>query len=65
MALSKMKLVNIIGLLENLDDVVSTLGKSGVFQPDDAAEFYTHSDGFIPISTNNKYILILEKIKNL
>ena len=37
MSLSKMKLVNIVGAMKDLDGVVAALGATGVFQPDEAS----------------------------
>ena len=65
MALAKMKLLNIIGPMDLLDDVTNLLGTSGVFQPDDAAEFYSEKDDLIPIVFNNIYTEPLETLKAL
>lgn len=63
MALTKMKLVNVIGLMEVLDDVVAVLGKSGVFQPDEAAEFFSDNSELIPISSPNEYSALLDRLQ--
>ena len=65
MALSKMKLVNIIGLMGALDDTVAALGKTGVFQPDETAEFFSDNHNLIPINSTNEYSPLLDKLKEL
>lgn len=65
MALSKMKLVNIIGLMGALDEVVAALGKTGVFQPDETAEFFSDNDSLIPINSTNEYTPLLDRLKTL
>ncbi len=63
MALSKMKLVSVIGMVNHLDEVVTTLGKSGVFHPDDAIEFFSETEKFVPISTKNEVSAVLSTLK--
>lgn len=65
MALAKMKLVNVIGGLSFLDDTVTVLGKTGVFQPDETAEFFSDNESLIPISSVNDYQPLLDKLKEL
>ncbi len=65
MALTKMKLVNIIGMMSYLDDTVSVLGRTGVFQPDETAEFFSDNESMIPISSSNEYSPMLDKLKEL
>ena len=65
MALAKMKLVNIIGMIEQLDEVVDALGRTGVFQPDETAEFFSDNDSLIPISASNEYAPLLDKLREL
>lgn len=65
MALAKMKLVNIIGALSALDETVSALGHTGVFQPDDAAEYFSDNESMIPISSSNEYEPLLERLRDL
>ena len=63
MALSKMKFVSIIGMLKHFEKVVSVLGYSGVFHPDDAAEFFSETEKFLPLNTKNDTAAILAKLK--
>lgn len=65
MALSKMKLVNIIGDIEHLDEVVTALGQTGVFQPDETADFFSDNEGLIPVNSTNEYAPLLDKLKKL
>ena len=65
MALAKMKLVNVIGLMERLDDVVDALGRTGVFQPDETAEFFSDNENLIPINGTNEFAPLLDRLKEL
>ncbi len=65
MALSKMKLVSIIGMVDHLDEVVTLLGHCGVFHPDDATEFFSETDKFLPVSSKNESSTILNKLKGI
>ena len=65
MPLAKMKLLNAVGDLNDIDGVVSVLGSSGVFQPDDAGEFFSDSESLIPISASDEYSPLLDKLKEL
>lgn len=65
MALEKMKLMNIIGPMSVVDDVVFLLGSSGVFQPDDTQEFFSDKDDLIPIVSNNPYQDPLNRISSI
>ncbi len=65
MALSKMKLLTIIGMTAYLDKVVEVLGESGVFHPDDATEFFSETERFLPVASKNETSAILSKLKNI
>ncbi len=65
MALSKMKLISIIGMVDHLDEVVTMLGHCGVFHPDDATEFFSETDKFLPVSSKNESSTILNKLKSI
>jgi len=65
MSLSKMKLVNIIGNLTDVDDVVSALGATGVFQPDEAAEFFSDSESLIPLIASNDFSPIMDTLSDI
>ena len=63
MALSKMKLITVIGMNDYIDEVVSTLGHCGFFHPDDATEFFSETDKFILFSSKNESSGTLSKLK--
>ncbi len=65
MSLTKMKLVNVIGTMSALDEVVDALGRTGVFQPDDASEFFSDNESMIPINASNDYAPLLDRLKEL
>lgn len=65
MAVAKMKSISIIGLMKDLDKAVDICGKSGVFQPDDAANFYSDTESFIPIDEKNPYTQILADMTDI
>lgn len=63
MAVSRMKMISIIGLNENLDEVVETCGRSHIFHPDDALKFYPNSKNFTRVSDKNMYAQALQALK--
>lgn len=65
MALAKMKLVNVIGMLRELDNVASVLGRTGVFQPDETADFFSDKEKLLPVNTANDYAPLLDKLRVL
>lgn len=65
MPISKMKLVNIVGDLNDVDEAVTALGESGVFQPDEAGEFFSDSEKLIPLSSSDAYSPLLEKLRGI
>ena len=65
MAISKMKLLSIIGMVDHLDEVVATLGLSGVFHPDDATEFFSESERFVPATTKNEASAFVRAINRI
>ena len=65
MALERMKLVNVIGLMSYLDDVAAALGQTGVFQPDETAEFYSNNENMIPVNASNEFEPLLESLREL
>ena len=65
LALSKMKLLTLIGMTDHLDEAIAVLGESGVFHPDDAAEFFSEIDRFIPVASKNETASTLSKLKNI
>ena len=65
MSLAKMKLVNMIGLMDDLDETVSALGQTGVFQPDETAEFFSNNESLLPISAGNDLGPVLDKLREM
>ena len=57
-----MQAVNIIGLTNHIDEVITVLGESGVFHPDEVSNFYTELQDFTHVPTNNTYA---EQLTNL
>lgn len=64
MSVSKVKVVSIIGMLDNLDKVIKVCGESKFFQPDDAMCFYATTDKFAPISEKNPYTMMLQILRD-
>lgn len=60
-----MKVLSIIGMTRHLDKVVTVLGKSGVFHPDDALEFFSETEKFVPVAAKNESSGTLTKLKNI
>ena len=58
-----MKLVSIIGHMQNLDAVVRVCGSCGVFQPDDALTFFSDTSGFAAIKEDNPYADPLSRLE--
>lgn len=59
-----MKLINIIGMMSEIDDVINVCGKSGVFQPDDVFSFYSNTENFFPIGNENIYTAPLKLLSD-
>lgn len=58
-----MQAVNIIGFVNDVDDVITTLGESAVFHPDDVSVFYGDTQGFTHLQTKNIYSEHLTNLK--
>lgn len=67
MAISSMKLVNIIGTLNKTDAVTNVLVESGVFQIDDAIDYVSNKAELSPYisNSNRSYSGLIERIKKL
>ena len=63
MAVSSMQAVNIIGLMDYIDEVITVLGESGVFHPDDVSSFYGNTKDFTHLQTKNSYAEPLTNLK--
>ncbi len=65
MAVSAMSAVSILGSMKDLDKVVNTCGKSGVFQPDNINSFYSDTENFSSVADENPYISPLRTLTNV
>ena len=63
MAVSSMQAVSIIGLMEYIDEVITVLGESGVFHPDEVGNFYKNLQEFTHLQTKNSYAEPLTDLK--
>lgn len=59
-----MQAVNIIGLMDHIDEVITALGESGVFHPDEVSNFYTDIQDFTHLKTKNIYAEPLTNLKS-
>lgn len=64
MAVLSIRAVNIIGLTKYIDEVITVLGESGVFHPDEVSTFYTELQEFTHVPTNNTYAEHLTNLKS-
>lgn len=55
MAVLKVKVVSIIGRMNDLDQVTAMCGKSCVFHPDNALSFYSDTSDFSPLNEENSF----------
>lgn len=58
-----MQAVSIIGLTRDIDNVISVLGESGVFHPDDVSSFYSNTKDFTHLQSKNIYAEPLNTLK--
>lgn len=63
MAVSSVKIISIIGMLSELDNVIKTCGKSKMFHPDNALKFYDNTEKFEALSEQNPYESYLKSLK--
>jgi len=63
MAVTKMKLVRIMGKLDMLDSAIESCCDSNQFHLDYAMSFFPAAQGFVPINEENPYTAYLEKLK--
>lgn len=64
MSVRKVKAINIIGMLSELDQVIKFCGDSEVFHPDDAMSFYSNTQDFTPLSDKNPYAAPLQSLRS-
>ena len=59
-----MHAVNVIGLMDYIDEVVTVLGESGVFHPDEVSNFYHDVNGFTHLQSNTSYSEALANLQS-
>ena len=64
MAVSSMQAVNVIGLMNHIDEVITVLGESGVFHPDEVTNFYPDVQDFTHLQSKNNYAEPLTNLKS-
>lgn len=64
MAVSKMKLFNIIGHIDSLDATLFACGDTGVSQPDNALTFFSDTSDFTALNENNPYSEPLSRLES-
>ncbi len=65
MAVAKMKLVEIVGKLDDLDNVIEICGRFGDFQPESAMSHVANVKGFVPLTEDNPYSADLQKLNDI
>ncbi len=64
MAVTTMQAVSVIGLTKDIDSVITVLGESGVFHPDDVSAFYSDTRDFTHLQSNNTFAEPLNSLKS-
>ena len=64
MSVSPMKVIDIIGLKDDLDKVVKVLGDSQAFQPEQVSSFYADTGAFVNYTEQNPYSELLADFDN-
>lgn len=65
MAIEKMKLIRVYGLLKNLDEFITSCCISGDFHPENAINYLSASMGFLPLTEENPYTVPIQKIEEI
>lgn len=60
-----MKLISIIGLMQDLGDVVRICGKFESFHPDNVFSFYSNTENFVPVSEESKYAKLINRLSEV
>lgn len=63
MAVSSLQTLSVIGLMDHLDEVITILGESGVFHPDDVGNFFENVQDFTHLQTQNTFAEPLTNLK--
>jgi len=64
LAIIKVKIISMIGQLSELDSVTAICGKSHLFHPDNAMNFYSNTESFLPLSEDNPYQAPLQQLSS-
>jgi V/A-type H+/Na+-transporting ATPase subunit I len=64
LAVIKIKVLNVIGRMDELSKVTEALGSTRVFHPDNALSFYSNAPGFSPVNDTNPYAKSLSQIQD-
>lgn len=64
MSVSPMKVINIIGIEDDLNRVINILGKSQAFEPEPVTSFYSNTEKFKLLSEVNTYGELLSELDN-
>lgn len=64
MAIVKIKCLRIIGMTDKLGEVASILRDTHSFHPDDPFGFYSDTQQFLPVQSENPYSELIDKFKN-
>lgn len=62
MAVQKIKVVSIIGRMNDLDKVTFVCGKSEIFHPDNSLSFFSNTEDFTPQNDENPYSELLQEL---
>ena len=62
MAVIKVKVASIIGRMDELNRVTEICGRSGIFHPDHALDFYKDTEKFTPLNEDNPFSGFLQKM---
>lgn len=65
MAIEKMKLVRVYGLLDHLDEFITSCCISGDFHPENAMDYLSGTLGFSQLSEENPYTAQIQKLEEL
>ena len=64
MSVSPMKVIDIIGLKDDLNEVIQVLGDSNAFQPEQVSSFYPDTGAFVNYTEQNPYSELLADFDN-
>lgn len=65
MAIEKMKLIRVYGILDSLDEFITSCCISGDFHPENAINYLSESLGFVQLNEENPYTSSIQKIEEI